>query len=130
MRTESRPPALGGCGQKKGSLSAIDTTGAQCTRAFCAPLLCRAQVKSATSSRVCGFFRKSTRADELSLQHVNGTWVKLYGLRNYGGFIITGSKVHRLPLHKTTDRYMSIRTYSYHPLPSPAIPISAGGLLI
>jgi len=46
------------------------------------------------------------------------------------GFIITGSKVHRRPLHKTTDRYISMRTYCYHPLPSPAIPSSAGGLLI
>ena len=48
-----------------------------------------------------------------------------------GGLIITGSKVHRRPLHiKTSDRYIYMRTYSYHPLPSPAIPSSAGGLLI
>ena len=48
----------------------------------------------------------------------------------FAGFIITGSQVHRRPLHKTTDRYISIRTYSYHPLPSPAIPSAAGGVLI
>jgi hypothetical protein len=41
------------------------------------------------------------------------------------GIINTGSKVHRRPLHKTDDRYISMRTYSYHPLPSPAIPPAA-----
>ena len=57
-------------GHKKQSLSAIEHDLGYCTQAlhFCSCATC--DVSACLRSRVCCFFRKSTRSDGLSLQHV------------------------------------------------------------